>query len=293
MTVDVTALPEQAERIALPVGIALVALLLVVIAAVLGALAARQARAGRAAYALVLGCAAVIVLSLAMRYLTGNRLPIRLDVDALNLVGTAVTLGVAGWLAARRSLSADRALGLAALLILAGLFSYRDILTDPVGAVVGYTGAGLVLFGIGWDFLTGSSWANRSSRAFPTPTRVLLLVVKLLLPAILVAFSALTRDPSAAADLDSYAGLGNLVLGTALLAAAYVAVLQLVVRDQALAPDFLTPVAPPSPDTPGDGETRGRFSGERAATPPSSRDWPPPGEANAFPPPPPATAPPP
>jgi hypothetical protein len=271
--VVVSDLAGHAERIAVPVSVALVGLLLpvlvvtavqvlvselsesfqparfdaaviatmgtdpasVLIAAVLLVLAVRQARAGAAAYALVLGCSAVVVLTLAMRFLTGHRWPIRLDVDALNLVATGVTLGVAAWYTARRSMSPDRALALAGLLILSALFSYRDLLTDPVGAVVGYTGAGLVLFGIAWDFLTGSAWGNRSSRAFPTPTRVLLLVVKLLLPAILIAFTALSRAPSAARDLDSYAGLGNLVLGTGLLAAAYIAVLQLVVRDRPLA----------------------------------------------------------
>ena len=192
----------------------------------------------------MLGCCALVVLTQAMRLLTGNRWPIRLDVDALNLVATVFTLLVAAWYVARRAITPDRALALAGLLILSALFSYRDLLTDPVGAVVGYTGAGLVLVGIGWDFLTGSAWGNGSSRAFPTPTRVLLLVAKLMLPAILVAFAALVREPVAVSDLDAYARLGNLVLGTALLAAAYIAVLQLVIRDQPLAPDFATRVSP-------------------------------------------------
>lgn len=279
---DLTALGDAAGRIAVPVGVALVGLLLpvlaiigaqslvtslragsfrltqfdasvittlgndpatVLIAVVLLGLAVRQARASRWAYALVLGCTAVIVATLAIRFLTAHRWPIRFDVDALNLVATVLTLAVAAWYLARRALSPVRAVGLAGLLILSALFSYRDLLTDPVGAVLGYSGAGLVLFGIAWDFLTGSGWGNRSSRAFPTPTRVLLLVVKLLLPAILLAFSALSREPASASDLDAYARLGNLVLGTALLAAAYIAVLQLVLRDQPLAPESATRVS--------------------------------------------------
>lgn len=322
---DVTVLSEQASRIALPVGVALAGLLLpvilvtqvqgllsslglvpfrtdrfdaaviatlgtdyatLVIAAVLLVLAVVQVRAGRPAYALVLGCCAVAVLTQAMRFLTANRWPIRLDVDALNLVATAFTLLVAGWYVARRAITPDRALAVAGLLILSALFSYRDLLTDPVGSVVGYTGAGLVLVGIGWDFLTGSDWGNGSSRTFPTPTRVLLLVAKLMLPAILVAFAALVREPVAVSDLDAYARVGNQVLGTALLAAAYIAVLQLVVRDQSLAPDLATRVSP-EPGGSGVAGADGIAEPGDLAGASVADAWPPPAEPTRLPPPPP------
>ncbi len=318
---SLTVLTEQASRIALPVGVALAGLLLpvilvtqvqsvlsslgvapfrtdqfnaavistlgtdfatLVITAVLLGLAVVEVRAGRYAFGLVLGCCAVLVLTQAMRFVTGNRWPIRLDVDALNLVATVLTLLVAGGYAVRRALTPDRALALAGLLILSALFSYRDLLTDPVGAVVGYTGAGLVLVGIGWDFLTGSDWGNGSSRPFPTPTRVLLLVVKLMLPAVLVAFAALVRETVAVGDLDVYARLGNQVLGTALLAAAYIAVLQLVIRNQPLAPDSATRVSPEPGVARRVGLSGVAESGDLAETAVTG-DWPLPAEATRHP----------
>ena len=70
-------------------------------------------------------------------------------------------------------MTAQRALAFAGMLILSALFSYRDFISDPLGAVLGFSGAALVLFGLTWDLFTGSGWANRESRRFPRHTRVL------------------------------------------------------------------------------------------------------------------------
>ena len=110
-------------------------------------------------------------------------------------------------------------------MILSALFSYRDFVSDPVGALLGYSGVALVLFGLIWDFLTGSDWANAESRRFPRPVRVLLALTYTLLTATMLAYESLVRSASNYADLDDFAELGDLVLGTALLAAAFTAVL--------------------------------------------------------------------
>ena len=49
---------------------------------------------------------------------------------------------------------------------LCALFSSCDFVSDPVGALLGFSGAGLVLFGLTWDLFTGSAWANGQSGRF-------------------------------------------------------------------------------------------------------------------------------
>jgi hypothetical protein len=190
---------------------------------VLLVLAAVVARRGSAQLALLLGCTGVMLITLAQRFLTGGHLPLVQDADAVNLIATAVALALAGWYLVRRRLSRARAVGLTCMLVLSALFSYRDFVSDPVGALIGYSGAALVLFGLTWDFLTSSDWANRDGKRFSRPTRVLLVMANTLMTVSVLAYGALVRNPDAALDLERFAELGNIVFGTALLAAAFLA----------------------------------------------------------------------
>jgi len=263
--VSVSDLPDELGRIGLPVGAALVGaylpllvvLLLVQIvatldpagiinqrytdptplvdrgtdvvrlalAAVLLAVSVRLAGRGRLTVALLLGSTGVMVAVLAMRTLTGNQWAVRFDPDVLNLIATlAVLIGVAGSLI-RRRLTGRRAITFAGVLILSALFSNRDFVSDPIGAVLGFSGAALVLFGLTWDFVAGADWANRESRRFARPTRVLLILANTVLTVTMLAYLALVRDPNSAINLDQFAELGDRILGTALLAVAFVCVL--------------------------------------------------------------------
>lgn len=188
-------------------------------------LALRAARRGRATRALVLGMVGVMLLSLARTLVQGPQARAGMDPDVLNLVATVVVVvGLAVQLA-RRRLTRPRALGLAGALTLCALFSSRDFVSDPVGAVLGFSGAALVLFGLVWDLFTGSGWANGESRRFARPTRVLLVLANSVTTMSVLAFAALVRDGSTTIYLDPFAELGDLVFGTALLAAGVVAVL--------------------------------------------------------------------
>ena len=125
----------------------------------------------------------------------------------------------------RRRLTRPRALALAGALTLCALFSSRDFISDPVGTLLGFSGAALVLFGLVWDLFTGSAWANGESRRFARPTRVLLVLANSVTTMSVLAFAALVRDGSTTIYLDPYAEFGDVVFGTALLAAGVVAVL--------------------------------------------------------------------
>jgi hypothetical protein len=192
--------------------------------AVIG-LAVRAARRGRATRALVLGSVGVMLVMLARSLVQGPEARAGVDPDVVNLVATAVVVVSGGVQLVRRRLTRPRALGLAGALVLCALFSSRDFISDPVGAVLGFSGAALVLFGLTWDLFTGSSWANEESRRFVRPTRVLLVLANSVLTMSVLAFAALVRDGSTTIYLDPYAEFGDLIFGTALLAAAVVAVL--------------------------------------------------------------------
>lgn len=265
--VSVTALPDDLGRIAVPVGASVIAMMLPVYVLLFGwqivvsvsptgtapdgfdpsplvdrlvdgfrvalgvgliGLALWRARRGAAGVALVLGGAGVMLVALGVRLLTAYRWALWLDPDSLIAVVTVLVLIATGWLLARRRLSADRALGLAAVLVLAALLSVRSVVADPFAAVLGYTGVAFVLFGLVWDFLTSSDWANVDGRQVRRPVRVLLAVGYPLLTVTVVAADALIRRPRTTSDVNAFAELGELVLGTALLAAAAVVVLAAV-----------------------------------------------------------------
>jgi hypothetical protein len=264
--VPVASLPDDLGRIAVPVGAAVIAMLLpvyvflfgfqivvglnpgaapggfdpsplvdrlvdgfrVALGVLLVGLALWQARRGRAGPALVLGGAGLMLAALGVRLLTGYRWALWLDPDAFVSVVTVVVLVIGLWLLARRALSRDRAIGLAAVLALAVLLSVRSVIVDPFGALLGYGGVAFVLFGVIWDFLTGSSWANTDGRRLRQPVRVLLALGYPLLTVTIVAADALIRRPRTFSDVNAFAELGELVLGTSLLAAAVVVVLAAV-----------------------------------------------------------------
>ncbi len=197
---------------------------------VLVGFAVRSARRGRVGRALVQGCVGVMLMALA-RNLVFPDLTLAIDPDVLNVVGSLVVLCAIAATLVRRRLSGQRALAYAGVLILSALFSARDFISDPLGLVLGFSGAALVLFGLSWDLLTGSDWGNGESRRFPRPTRVLLVLTNSVLTMTVLAYAALIRDGSTTIYLDPYASLGDLIFGTALVAAAVIAVLDAASRD--------------------------------------------------------------
>jgi hypothetical protein len=207
----------------------------VLVGVVLIILAVRAARRGRSSLALILACIGVMLVALARQLLFGDRTPAPINPDALNLVASAVVVVAVAILLLRRSLTPQRALAFSGMLILSALFSYRDFISDPLGGLLGFSGAALVLFGLTWDLFTGSGWANAESRGISRPTRVLLVLTNYVLSMTVLAYAALIRDGSTTIYFDPFAQLGDLIFGTGLVAAAAVAVFDCAWRDQAIA----------------------------------------------------------
>ncbi|HLM22806.1 MAG TPA: hypothetical protein VK390_14945 [Propionibacteriaceae bacterium] len=204
----------------------------VLVGIVLLILAVRAARRGQASRALVLGGIGVMLVALARQLMFGDRTPAPINPDALNLVASAVVAVAVLILWLRRQLTPQRALAFAGMLILSALFSYRDFISDPLGALLGFSGVALLLFGLTWDLFTSSGWANRESRRFPRPARVLLVLTNYVISMTVLAYAALIRDGSTTIYFDPFAQFGDLIFGTGLLAAAAVAVFDCVWRNQ-------------------------------------------------------------
>ena len=204
----------------------------VVVGLVLLLLAVRAARRGQPSRALVLGSIGVVLVMLARQLVFGDRAAAPINQDGVNLVSSALIIVAVAVSLLRRRLTQRRALAFAGVLILSALFSYRNFISDPLGTVLGFSGAALVLFGLSWDLLTDSGWGNRESPRFPRPTRVMLVLTNYVLTMTVLAYAALVRDGSTTIYLDPFAELGNLIFGTGLLAAAVVAVLDSAWRDR-------------------------------------------------------------
>jgi hypothetical protein len=204
----------------------------VVVGLALLVLAVLAARRGQASRALVLGSIGVVLTMLARQLVFGDRTAAPINQDGVNLVTSALIIVAVGVSLARRRLTGRRALAFAGVLILCALFSYRDFISDPLGSLLGFSGAALLLFGLTWDLFTDSGWGNRESRRFPRPTRVMLVLTNYVLTMTVLAYAALIRDGNTTIYLEPFAELGNLIFGTGLLAAAVVAVLDSTWRDQ-------------------------------------------------------------
>jgi hypothetical protein len=121
-----------------------------------------------------------------------------------------------------RRLTRQRLVGLLTVLLVGGLYTYRNALDDPVSAIFGYAGLGIALFGLIWQAITGAGFTRKGSKRFPEPTRIFAYLANTLFAFAVVAFVSTTRvqvGGIALADLES---TGDAALGTPLLLAATV-----------------------------------------------------------------------
>lgn len=193
--------------------------------------AIRMAMKGATARALISGAIGIMLIALARNFIFGLDQALPIDLDALSLLSTGVGMILVAFFVIRRSLTRRRALSITSMLILSVLLAYRDFVSDPIGFAIGFSGAALVMFGLVWDLLTGSGWANGSSPKFPRSARVLLTLTNSLIAMTVLAYAALIRDGSTTIYLAPYAEFGDLVFGTALLAAAGLAAFDTALGD--------------------------------------------------------------
>lgn len=221
-------------------------------------LAVRWAKAGRRIVPELLGSIGLVVVTLAVAGIIGpgNWL---WSSEALSVIASVICVALLGWYLATRALTTERMTGLAVALLLTALFQERDFVSDPLGALLGFTGIAFVLFGYVWGFLTSGSYANKGSRRFPRASRILLFLASTLFGVTVLAYSALARNPDAAINLGAFAAIGDQVFGTAILIGALTAVIGGVLAgrdpDIELDDDTLPDI---EPDTEDDTDTEAR-----------------------------------
>ncbi|BDZ47520.1 hypothetical protein [Naasia aerilata] len=137
---------------------------------------------------------------------------------AASVLLTAGSLVLAAVLAVRRRLGAAELAALSVTLLLAEAAAWRDVLANPLSALLGASVIAYILLGFVWGFVTGADSTRTGSPGFPVPSRVLLFLANSLFGVTVLAFAALARDLDAVIDLDEYAGVGDAVLGTAVIA---------------------------------------------------------------------------
>lgn len=167
----------------------------------------------------------------------------------LTAVATIGCFALLAWFAIRRTLTMPRVTGLTVALLLAAFFEQRDFVSDPLGAVLGFTGVAFVLFGFLWSFLTGGASANKTSSRFPRPSRVLLFLANSFFGVTVLAFTALARNPDASINLGVFAGIGDQVFGTGLLVGALLSVLAAVLANRSPALETAVSTSPAGADT--------------------------------------------
>lgn len=178
-------------------------------------------RGGRGAPELMAAIGVMAILS-AGPALLESRLP--WSSPALAVVVGLATLVIAVVLAVRRRLDSRRLALLLTALLLSAAVAWRDVLADPLSAVIGASGLALVLFGFIWGFLTDADITHGDSRAYPRPARVLLFLANAVFGVTVLAYGALARSVDAGIDLDAFAQFGDQLLGTAVILAAVMAV---------------------------------------------------------------------
>lgn len=193
----------------------------VVAALAMGAYAVWLRHRGRVAAALVVGVCGLALLTLQVRRLLADAFRIAWTDESVNDVVSTLAVVALVVFAARRALTPRRTLALGIMIGLSMTYSVRSALEVPLTALLGVSGTATVLLGLLWSTLTQGEHATRGTARFPMPSRVLLHVGSALSAVTALGFLAVARMPSVGIDLSGFAVLGDQILGTGLLLAAY------------------------------------------------------------------------
>jgi len=178
-------------------------------------------RRGQALSAVLAATIGIVVLSAEVSPATHGAVSLPWTPDAVNDAAVVVSSAALLVLAALRRLDRARLVALGAVLGIALAWSARSTFDAPFVAVFGLGATAAVFLGVLWTTLTDAAEANDDSTAYPRPARVLLFLGNAVLTMTALAFLALTRAGHVGIDLSAFGTLGDLLLGTGLLLAAY------------------------------------------------------------------------
>ena len=143
--------------------------------------------------------------------------------EAVSVLVGIGTVALAVVLAVQRRLWPAQLAALCVALLLAEAAAWREVLANPLSALLGASAVAFILLGFVWGFVAGAEPTRSGSAAYPVPARVLLFLANSVFGVTALAFAALARDLDVVIDLDQFAGAGDLLLGTALIVVVVVA----------------------------------------------------------------------
>ncbi|MGO1971905.1 MAG: hypothetical protein ACTH2Q_03000 [Propionibacteriaceae bacterium] len=194
----------------------------------LGALimAGRAIRGGRTALATLLPAVAVMGAYAGVNTLFDLS---GVNGSVANLAILAVLAGTAVFWSRRGGLTNDRGFVLCVGLLITLAFPVREVIAEPVAALLGFSSVGVLLFGLIWRLLTDGEFTHTESVRLPGGARVLVFLAYALFSAtLMVAF--VYGDPNSIMsllDLDSLAGIGDAIIGYAVLPAVIIGLIEL------------------------------------------------------------------
>lgn len=155
------------------------------------------------------------------------------------IVLTVVVIFV--WLRIRRELTAERGLSLLTVLLLVWVFEYRDVIFEPLTALIGLAGVGsALLVGLVWRLLTDNGYTHGDSVRFPQAGRVLVALANVTFGVAVLALDALMGG-AWFGDLVPFEGAGDRYLGVSMFLTVMYAGLALALRGRALRPTGQAP----------------------------------------------------
>ena len=132
----------------------------------------------------------------------------------------AIVIGVVSGI--RATLTLNRAVALASVFVLSGLYEYRNAITEPLTAALALAGGSVgLMVGVVWRLLTENDFSHGDSIRFPRSARVMLILANALLGASGVALLALEGGISET-SLQLFDQLGDSQLGFTLVVAVLV-----------------------------------------------------------------------
>lgn len=181
-------------------------------------LAVVRGRTARAALGASLGCGFLLFCAWAFG------LDLVRDVVTNRVLALALLAALAWW-GVRGRLTAGRWLVVAIGLALTLLFPYRQVVAEPLNALVeGATGT--LLFGLLWRVLTDAGFTRHASPRFPIDSRAFLFAAFVLTAATAVITTTYGQGNSVF-NLDTQEGTGNSIMGRYALVAAVVGLLEI------------------------------------------------------------------
>lgn len=178
-----------------------------------------SARRGHVLFGLAASVCLASSCLVSLQYVTDGAVEILYTSDSTGMVSAAI--GIA--LLLRDAITPVKEKVNVAALLLIGLpiiYHFRFVLAEPFTALIGASGAAIVVVGLAWDTASGWDVTERPIRGVPEASRALLMAASLLAAAAATAYAGLSRSRGGMIDTAVMPTIGDGIIGSSLYVAA-------------------------------------------------------------------------